>query len=98
MHHNDNIGSSYNNISDGQRAYNRWLINNPHKIYSLSNRTSPFWGAGWYNNIPTGMYGINYNADPFFNKVMQWRLASPSNNAGYIDPFAMVDYVENIKR
>lgn len=98
MHHNDNIGSSYNNISDGQRAYNRWLINNPQKIYSLSNRTSPFWGAGWYNNIPTSMYGINYNADPFFNKIMQWRLASPSNNAGYIDPFAMVDYVENIKR
>lgn len=98
MHHNDNIGSSYNNISDGQRAYNRWLINNPQKIYSLSNRTSPFWGAGWYNNIPTGMYGINYNADPFFNKVMQWRLATPNNNAGYIDPFAMVDYVGNIKR
>lgn len=98
MHHNDNIGSAYNNISDGQRAYNRWLINNPQKIYSLSNRTSPFWGAGWYNNIPTSMYGINYNADPFFNKVMQWRLATPSNNAGYIDPFAMVDYIENIKR
>lgn len=51
-----------------------------------------------YNNIPTSMYGINYNTDPFFNKVMQWRLATPSNNAGYIDPFAMVDYVENIKR
>ena len=98
MHHNDNIGSSYNNISDGQRAYNRWLINNPQKVYSLSNRTSPFWGAGWYNNIPTSMYGINYNADPFFNKIMQLRLAAPSNNAGYIDPFAMVDYVENIKR
>lgn len=98
MHHNDNIGSAYNNISDGQRAYNRWLINNPQKVYSLSNRTSPFWGAGWYNNIPTSMYGINYNADPFFNKIMQWRLAAPSNNAGYIDPFAMVDYVENIKR
>lgn len=98
MHHNDNIGSAYNNISDSQRAYNRWLINNPQKIYSLSNRTSPFWGAGWYNNIPTSMYGINYNADPFFNKVMQWRLATPSNNAGHIDPFAMVDYVENIKR
>lgn len=98
MHHNDNIGSAYNNISDGQRAYNRWLINNPQKVYSLSNRTSPFWGAGWYNNIPTSMYGINYNADPFFNKVMQWRLATPSNNAGYIDPFAMVDYIENIKR
>lgn len=98
MHHNDNIGSAYNNISDGQKAYNRWLINNPQKVYSLSNRTSPFWGAGWYNNIPTSMYGINYNADPFFNKIMQWRLAAPSNNAGYIDPFAMVDYVENIKR
>lgn len=98
MHHNDNIGSAYNNISDGQKAYNRWLINNPQKVYSLSNRTSPFWGAGWYNNIPTSMYGINYNADPFFNKIMQWRLAVPSNNAGYIDPFAMVDYVENIKR
>ena len=98
MHHNDNIGSAYNNISDGQRAYNMWLINNPKKVYSLSNRTSPFWGAGWYNNIPTSMYGINYNADPFFNKIMQWRLAAPSNNAGYIDPFAMVDYVENIKR
>ena len=98
MHHNDNIGSAYNNISDSQRAYNRWLINNPQKVYSLSNRTSPFWGAGWYNNIPTSMYGINYNADPFFNKVMQWRLATPSNNAGYIDPFAMVDYIENIKR
>lgn len=98
MHHNDNIGSAYNNISDGQKAYNRWLINNPQKVYSLSNRTSPFWGAGWYNNIPTSMYGINYNADPFFNKIMQWRLATPSNNAGYIDPFAMVDYIENIKR
>lgn len=98
MHHNDNIGSAYNNISDGQRAYNRWLINNPQKVYSLSNRTSPFWGSRWYNNIPTSMYGINYNADPFFNKVMQWRLATPSNNAGYIDPFAMVDYIENIKR
>lgn len=98
MHHNDNIGSAYNNISDGQRAYNRWLINNPQKVYSLSNRTSPFWGAGWYNNIPTSMYVINYNADPFFNKIMQQRLSVPSNNAGYIDPFAMVDYVENIKR
>lgn len=98
MHHNNNIGSTYNDISDGQRAYNMWLINNPQKGYSLSNRTSPFWGAGWYNNIPTSMYGINYNTDPFFNKIMQWRLAVPSNNAGYIDPFAMVDYVENIKR
>lgn len=98
MHHNDNIGIDYNNISDSQKAYNQWLINNPQKSYSLSNRTSPLWGYGWYNNIPTGTYGINYNKDPFFNKVMQWRLATPSNNAGYIDPFAMVDYVENIRQ